>query len=268
VQEIILEKGEDGLAFITLNRPARMNALGRQIVEELGQAIAAVEADPGVRVVVLTGSSPSPGSGGARAEAFCAGADLKERRDMAPEQVRHFVNLLRATMGSLASLSKPTIAAINGFALGGGCELALACDMRVMASAAVIGLPETHLGIIPGAGGTQRLARLLGPSLAKELIFSGRRLTGEAAQRVGLVNVVAEGGGLEEAVRALAGPILTAAPIALAQAKRAIDGGLDVALGDGLKLEERCYDVTIPTEDRLEALDAFRNKRRPVFKGR
>ncbi len=258
-QDVLLEVDDQGLAILTLNRPERRNALGATLVDALRGHVAALARDPGVRVVILTGQGDA---------AFCAGADLKERAQMGPEEVERFVGGLRAMMDEVAALPRPTIAAINGAALGGGCELALACDMRVAAAGASLGLPETHLGIIPGAGGTQRLPRLIGVALAKELIFTGRRVQADEAQAMGLVNRVAGPEGLIEACRRLAAPMLGAAPIALAQAKRAIDGGEGLSLAAGLTLEGECYAVTIPTSDRVEALAAFQEKRRPVFKGR
>ena len=178
-QEVLIDRGDDGLVTLTLHRPARRNALGRDLVGALSDHLDALRRDPSARAIVVRGAGE---------RAFCAGADLKERRTMAPAEVRRFVDKLRATMSALAAMPKPTIAAINGFALGGGCELALACDLRVMAQGATIGLPETHLGIIPGAGGTQRLARLIGPARAKELVFSGRRLGADEALSIGLIN--------------------------------------------------------------------------------
>ncbi len=256
---VLIDRQDDGLVILTLNRPQRRNALGKELVTALRQTLDALATDVEARVVVITGAGP---------KAFCAGADLKERAQMSPPEVQRFVTALRAMMDEIAALPKPTIAAINGYALGGGCELALSCDLRIAAEGASLGLPETHLGIIPGAGGTQRLPRLLGPALAKELIFTSRRLTGAEAAAIGLVNRVCPDDKLLEEAANLAAPILTAAPIALAQAKAAIDAGLEVDLASGMKIEKACYAVTIPTEDRLEALAAFKEKRRPQFKGR
>ncbi len=258
-QVLKVERREDGLVILTLQRARRRNALGRVLVTALRETVAALHGDRVARVVVITGAGD---------KAFCAGADLKERAEMNPQEVEVFVRSLRAMMDEIAALPQPTIAALNGAALGGGFELALACDMRVALPGAVIGLPETHLGIIPGAGGTQRLSRLVGASMAKELIFTSRRVQGVEAQRLGLVSRVAPEGQLMECCAALAAPILTAAPIALAQAKRAIDEGIELSLAQGLLLEQECYGVTIPTEDRLEALAAFGEKRKPVFQGK
>jgi methylglutaconyl-CoA hydratase len=253
-----VERDARGVVTLVLQRPARRNALGKALVAALGEAVAALSVDATARAVVITGAG----------EAFCAGADLKERAQMPQAEVDAFVGALRGLMDAVAALPQPTVAAINGAALGGGCELALACDLRVMAEGAQIGLPEVQLGIIPGAGGTQRLARLLGPARAKALIFTARRLTAEEAAREGLVHAASPPGGLAEAVEALIEPILRAAPIALTQAKRAIDEGLELPLPEGLLREQAAYAVTIPTEDRLEALAAFREKRAPRFQGR
>ncbi len=255
---LLVERDDDGVVVVTLNRPARRNALGKALVARLRETVAALGSDPSARVIILAGAGD---------KAFCAGADLKERREMEPEEVTRFVGALRAMMDEVAALPQPTIAAMDGAALGGGAELALSCDLRVMGPAATFGLPETHLGIIPGAGGTQRLPRLIGCARAKELIFTGRRVTAPEAVQLGLANRAAAGDAVE-AARQLAAPILTAAPIALAQAKRAVDEGIELQIDAAMTVEKRCYDVTIPTEDRLEALAAFREKRPPVFKGR
>lgn len=254
---LLVDRGDDGVVVVTLNRPARRNALGRVLVDRLRETVAALAQDATARVIIFAGAGE---------KAFCAGADLKERREMKPDEVVRFVTALRAMMDEIAALPQPTIAAIDGAALGGGAELALSCDLRVMGPRATIGLPETHLGIIPGAGGTQRLPRVIGRARAKELIFTGERLGAERALAIGLINRAAEDA--VEGARKLAAPILTAAPIALAQAKRAIDEGAALPLDAAMAVEKECYDVTIPTEDRLEALAAFREKRRPEFKGR
>lgn len=258
-RDTVLISRQAGLATVTLNRPARRNALSRALVADLGQAIVELAADPDIRVIAFTGAGD---------RAFCAGADLKERRSMSEDDVRRFVPQLAATLNALAALSKPTIAAINGAALGGGLELAMACDLRLAVDGAILALPETQLAIIPGAGGTQRLPRLIGVARAKEMIFTGRRVASQEALAMGLVNRVCAPDRLAGACRELAASILTAGPIALAQAKRAIDTGSAMPLADALAIEWACYEQTLPTDDRLEALAAFQEKRRPVFKGR
>nr|KAF6443570.1 enoyl-CoA hydratase domain containing 2 [Molossus molossus] len=202
---------------------------------------------------------------------FCAGADLKEREQMNEAEVGVFVQRLRGLMNEIAAFPAPTIAAMDGYALGGGLELALACDLRVAASSAVMGLIETTRGLLPGAGGTQRLPRCLGVALAKELIFTGRRLSGMQAQALGLVNhAVAqnkEGDAAYHRARELAQEILPQAPIAVRLGKVAIDRGMEVDIASGMAIEGICYAQNIPTRDRLEGMAAFREKRPPRFVG-
>ncbi|MDF1556143.1 MAG: enoyl-CoA hydratase-related protein, partial [Deferrisomatales bacterium] len=196
------------------------------------------------------------------------GADLKERAGMDPNQVRRCLSLIRGVMDKVENLPMPTIAAVNGAALGGGTELALACDLRVVAESAKMGLTETSLAIIPGAGGTQRLPRLIGKAKAKELIFTARRVDAAECLGLGLANRVVPGAELLGAAHALAAEIGRNGPVALKAAKRAIDRGMEMDLGNALVFENTCYEMTIPTEDRVEGLTAFREKRKPVYKGR
>jgi len=201
-------------------------------------------------------------------KAFCAGADLKERADLNELQVKEFIFTIRNLFTSIEYLNKPVIAAINGVALGGGAELFLACDIRIAAMNASIGLTETRLAIIPGAGGTQRLPRLIGRGKAKELIFTGRRVDAREALQIGLVNQICENEDLHDECRKMAAMICEAGPIAIEQAKYAINYGLETDLHTGLGIESNAYWVTVPTEDRLEGLAAFREKRKPVYKGK
>ncbi|USG65651.1 enoyl-CoA hydratase-related protein [Brevibacillus ruminantium] len=258
-QETVRFERDGHLGIITLNRPDELNALNYDTLERLGELIDQVRLDSKeVRVVIIR----------AEGRAFCAGADLKERRTLTEQQVRRNVRKIRDVFTALERLSQPTIAMINGFAFGGGFELALACDFRYALTDARMGLTEVSLGIIPGAGGTQRLSRLVGPSKAKELILTARRITAEEAYRLGFVSGVAEDAEqLEQLAMGLAQEILANAPLAVYQAKAAIDRGSSVDLQTGLDLETMCYEVIIPTKDRLEALEAFREKRRPVFTG-
>jgi len=198
---------------------------------------------------------------------FSTGADLKERRTLSPEQVRRFIFTIRETFTAVEQVRIPVIAAINGFAFGGGLELALACDLRIAASTALMGLTETSLAIIPGAGGSQRLPRIVGIAKAKELIFTARRIDAQTAFEIGLVNRVVEPAELMSASLALAREIAKNGPIGVAQAKFAINCGMEASLGVALPLESKAYEVTIPTKDRVEALNAFAEKRKPVFKG-
>ena len=186
---------------------------------------------------------------------------------MPDERVPHFVRNIRALMDDVEALPQPTVAVINGFAFGGGTELALACDLRVAAEHAKLGLTEVSLAIIPGAGGTQRLPRLIGKARAKDLILTARRVDSHEAERIGLVNRIASAEGLRETALEVAQAIAANGPIAVRAAKDAIDGGSEMAIRDGLEHEARCYERVLGTEDRLEALAAFAEKRKPVFKG-
>ena len=239
-----------------MDNPERYNALSRQVVEELKQAAAALATDRDVRAVILHGGE---------AKAFCSGADLKERQGMAEPQVFEMVHLLRETVTLYERLPMPVIAAIHGMAFGGGCELALACDIRLMADDAQIGLTEVSWAIIPGAGGCVRLPQLVGPALAKELIFTARKLTAAEAREIGLVNSVLPKAELLPAARAMAAQIAAQGPLAVRAAKRAINGSQ--ALGAGLALEWEAYQSILPTQDRLEGLRAFAEKRPPAYRG-
>ncbi len=243
---------------ITLNRPDAMNAFSRAMVRELHEAIDAVHDDRAVRAIVIIGQG----------RAFCAGADLRERKEMSDVEVRQFLRSLGQAMRKLESLPQPVIAAINGFAFGGGLELALACDIRIAAASAKMGLTEVKLGIIPGAGGTQRLPRAIGVSRAKELILTGRRIDAAKAASIGLVSEAVEDDTLLQAALRIADEIAGAAPLAVEQAKFAVSQGMGVDLQTGLAIEAKAYEVLIPTEDRLEALAAFREKRPPNFRGK
>jgi methylglutaconyl-CoA hydratase len=248
----------DNVVTLTLNRPEAMNALNGSLLDALIAAVEAVAVKRNIRAVILAGNEKS----------FCAGADLKERATMTPEQVRSFLRKIRGIMDLVERLPMPTIAAIEGVAFGGGCELALACDMRVLGEKAQIGLTECSLGIIPGAGGTQRLPRLIGPSKAKELIFTAKRMTAFTAMHYGLGNHIVDAGTAETKAREIAADIAKCAPIAVEAAKAAVDGGIGVGISEGLLLEQRAYEVTLYTEDRKEALAAFAAKRPPVFQGK
>jgi len=246
-----------GTAVLALNRPGARNALGQQLLSEFEDALRLLRSDPPRALIV---SSSVPG-------VFCAGADLKERSLMSQRQAAAFVHRLRGAFSALAALPLPTVAAVEGVAVGGGLELALACDFRVASSEAVLGLPETGLAIIPGAGGTQRLPRLVGPARAKELIFSGRRVGAAEARELGLVCRTVGPGEALQAAAALVRPMLQGGPVAQRVAKEAVDGGLGLDLASGMALEAACYAQVIPTADRLEGLQAFKEKRKPVYRG-
>ncbi|XP_016048621.2 enoyl-CoA hydratase domain-containing protein 2, mitochondrial isoform X3 [Erinaceus europaeus] len=259
IQVRALAGPNQGVTEILMNRPRARNALGHVLMLE---ALAQLRQDWQVRVLLFRSGVKG---------VFCAGADLKEREQMSETEVGVFVQRLRGLMNDIAAFPAPTIAAMDGFALGGGLELALACDLRVAASSTVMGLIETTRGLLPGAGGTQRLPRCVGVSLAKELIFTGRRLNGTQAQAMGLVNhVVAqneEGDAAYHRARALAQEILPQAPIAVRLGKVAIDRGMEVDIASGMAIEGICYAQNIPTQDRLEGMAAFREKRPPKFVG-
>ena len=247
------------VARLTLSRPDAANALGQALVSDLRAALAELGAEPTLAALVITGAGD---------KAFCAGADLKERRGMSLPQTRDFLAELNGLMNELAAFPRAVIAAINGAAFGGGLELALACDLRVAASGAVLGLPEVRLGIIPGAGGTQRLARLCGVAVAKDLVLTGRRVTAEEARSLGIVSEVTAPDQLLASADRLAAQIAEGGPLATAQAKRAIDEGFGKPLADGLAVERACYEVVLTSEDRNEGLAAFAEKRKPVWRGR
>lgn len=248
----------NGIVLMTLNRPEAANALSIKMLEELRDAAATCKFDRSVRCIVVTGAGK---------KAFCAGADLKERAEMDMNQARRTVSLIREIINDLEALPQPVIAAVNGAAYGGGTELALACDIRIASETATFALTETSLGIIPGAGGTQRLPRLIGKGRAKELIFTARRIDAKEARDFGLVEYVTPPESLLDKALEIAGQIVRNAPIAVAQAKFAIDKGFDAELCTGLAIEQNAYEVTIPTKDRSEGLQAFKEKRPPIFKG-
>ncbi|HEX4845915.1 MAG TPA: enoyl-CoA hydratase-related protein [Geothrix sp.] len=259
--EIRLERlqGDDaGILLLGLDRPAAKNALGRQLMGEFRQALADLRVDPAIRVVVLHSLVPG---------VFCAGADLKERAEMSQAEAGAFVQGLRSAFTELEDLPMPVIASLEGAAFGGGLELALAADLRVAGTGAKMGLVETALAIIPGAGGTQRLPRLIGASRAKELIFTARRIDAMEAERLGLVNRLMPAGQALEGALALAREILPNGPVALRMAKQAVSRGLDLDRDAGLAFEQACYAQVIPTKDRLEGLAAFRDKRKPQYRG-
>jgi enoyl-CoA hydratase len=256
--EITVERRADA-GWVTLNRPAAMNALSRGLVGELRAAVRALRGEPSVRAIVVTGAGE---------KSFCAGADLKERKTMSLDDTRAFLTDLGAALDELAHFPAPVIAAMNGVAFGGGLELALACDLRLAADGIEMGLLETRLGIIPGAGGTQRLPRIAGTAVAKDLIFTGRRITATRAAELGIVTRVVPPSELAAAAEKLAAEIAECAPLAVAAAKRAIDGGATLPLGEALALERASYETILTSEDRNEGLAAFAEKRRPEFNGK
>jgi len=252
-----LETSVDGsVALCRLDRPEARNALSPELMEELASAVEGLDGDPEIRCIVIAGSD----------EAFAAGADIGALRERTfAESLRHPA---AAFWRRLAACRTPLVAAVSGFALGGGCELALLCDLIVAAEGAEFGQPEITLGIIPGGGGTQRLARVIGKQRAMELVLTGRRIDAREAERLGLVNVVtADGEWLERALE-LAQRIARRPPIATRLAKQAVLAADETSLGAGLEAERRLYELAMATEDRIEGMDAFLEKRQPEFKGR
>jgi enoyl-CoA hydratase/carnithine racemase len=255
-----VDRSADGfVTTVVLNRPEQMNAMNTAMGEDLLHCFDGLARDPLVRAVVLTGAGD---------RAFCAGGDLKERNEMTDEAWRaQHVIFERAALRVLRC-PVPVIAAVEGFALAGGCELAVLADFIVASETAVFGVPETTLGIFPGIGGTQLLPRILGAPLAKELIFTGRRMKADEAKAVGLVNHLVRAGEARARALEIAGAIAKNGPIAVRQAKKAIAYGLETDLETGLILAVEAYNATVVTEDRLEGVRAFNEKRRPHFKGR
>ncbi|BDG36390.1 enoyl-CoA hydratase-related protein [Saccharococcus caldoxylosilyticus] len=254
---VLLEK-KNHIGYVTLHRPEVMNCFDYATLCQLGEAVERIHLDRDIRVVIFTGAGD---------KAFSAGADLKERKMLNEMEVRRNVKKIRDVFDAVANLPQPTIAAVNGYALGGGFELMLACDFRIAVKGAVMGLTEVSWAIIPGAGGTQRLPRLIGEARAKELILTARKITAEQAYKYGLLTKVVEKENLMSSCEALAHEMMQNGPIALQQAKYAIQQGMNVDLQTGLAIEAKAYELTIPTKDRLEALAAFSEKRKPQFTG-
>lgn len=253
-----LSDSDSGIVELSLDRPSVKNAIGKDMLGGLQHSLETLSRDLSAKVMMINSSVP---------KVFCAGADLKERRAMSPVEAQSFVNTLRSTFTILEELSIPTIAVIEGAALGGGLEMALSCDLRICGEDAVMGLPETGLAIIPGAGGTQRLARLVGKSRAKELIYTGRKVSGTDALLMGLVNHCVPAGSAYSKALDIAREINEKGPVALRMAKRAINGGFDMDLASALRFEEECYEQVLNTKDRLEGLAAFAEKRKPLYTG-
>ncbi len=255
----LLYKKKDGIATVTLNRPDKLNALNSTVYQELYDAFEAMENDEEVRAVILTGSGE---------KAFAAGSDVVEMQNMGPLEVQRFLATIRKTSDFIYNLTKPTIAAIHGYALGGGCELSLCCDLRLCSEKARFGQPEINLGLIPGASGTQRLPRLIGAAKAKELIFMGDMIDAATALNLGLVNKVVPSEKLMEEAMAWATKLAGKSGPVLAMAKMAINTGLETDLASGLSMETKCDALCFATEDRKEGMDAFLEKRKAVFKNR
>lgn len=257
-----LDGKDNGIAVLGLNRPTARNAFGKSLVSQLGDAVSSIKDDNKLRVLIIRSLVP---------KIFCAGADLRERLKMSADEVPDFVASIRKILNEVEALPTPVISAIDGVAVGGGLELALATDIRVAASEAKMGLVETKLAIIPGAGGTQRLPRLIGVAKAKELIYTSRVVDGQEAEDLGLVNQAVPqnktGDAAYQAALSIAREILPNGPIGVKVAKVAITKGIEVPIEDGLEVERQCYSKTINTKDRVEGLAAFVAKRVPVYRG-
>ncbi len=257
--ETILVDIDQGVAVITLNRPKALNALNAQLYTEFGQASDELAKNDEVRAIIVTGSGT---------KAFVAGADITYMYPLNAVQSRSFVMIAREITTRFENLPIPTIAAVNGMALGGGCELAMCCDLRIAEEQAVFGQPEINLGIIPGAGGTQRLPRLVGATRAKELIFLGGSISAAEAHRIGLVNMVVPTGTALEEAKKIARRLVAKGPVALTMAKAAINTGTQLDLNSGLAYEVECFSSLFSTEDQKEGMKAFMEKRPAQFTGR
>lgn len=256
---VTYEVYRDNIGVITLNRPDVANALNIKLLNALNKKLTQVNNDDSIRCVLLTGEG---------IQAFSAGADLKERELMSETEVIETVQLINEVVTQIEEVKVPTIAVLNGIAYGGGLELALACDLRIAEDNVSVGLPETSLGIIPGAGGTQRLTRLIGLGQTKRLIFKAKSISSSEAYALGMLEEVVERHHLFQTALNWAEEIANNAPIAIRQAKLAINKGTEQPLEEGLKIERACYNKTIATEDRLEGLRAFKEKRQPKYKGK
>lgn len=248
----------DGVATITIDRPEKRNALNGQVRQELVAALDRMQPDEAIRVAVLTGAGE---------KAFVAGADIGEFAERTPIEQRAAMEG-RRVFDALASFPRPVIASINGYALGGGCELALACDLRIAARSARLGQPEVNLGILPGGGGTQRLPRLVGMGRAMRLILTGELIGAEEAERIGLVDEVVDDEDLPRRTRELAASIAKHSPVALKLIKEAVRAAAEMPLTAGLALERELFITAFSSEDRSEGVNAFLEKRPPDFKGR
>lgn len=256
-ENLLVEK-RDGIAFIMFNRPKVLNALNRQTIEELHRVLLDARDDTAVRVLILTGSGE---------KAFVAGADINELAQQTPVNGKEFSLYGQCVFHLLETMGKPSICAINGFALGGGCELALCCSIRLASKTAKLGQPEVKLGIIPGYGGSQRLARLCGKGVAHELCLTGEMIGAEEAQRIGVVNHVYEAAELLPAAEAMAKKIIEKAPLAVKYCMEAIERGVEVPQEEGLFLEATLFGLCCGTEDMREGTKAFLEKRAAQFKG-
>jgi enoyl-CoA hydratase len=255
---IIFEKSE-GIATVTLNRPEALNAFSKDVIKEILQALEDIRSDENIHVVVLTGAGE---------KAFSAGADIRAMAGMTALKARELSLMGEQLCLALENLEKPVIAALNGYALGGGLEVAMSCDIRIASESARVGQTEINIGLIPGWGGTQRLTRLIGRTKAKELVFTGRIIDAKTAEQLGIVNIVAPPDKFKETVRQFALELASKAPIAVRVAKALINKGADISLESALELEREGFGVVASTEDLKEGVSAFTEKRKPTFRGK
>jgi len=258
-QHIRCETDEQGIALLTVNRPEKLNALSAEVIVELREAFERVQSDAAIRAAILTGAGE---------KAFVAGADISELAALSPVELRAYALRGQAAFRLLETCGKPTVAAVNGFALGGGLELAMACTVRFASENARLGQPEVKLGILPGYGGTQRLPRLVGRGRALEILLSGEPVTAAEAWRIGLVNAVTPPGELLAHSRGWLAKVLANGPVAVTLTMDAVDAGLDGGLEAGLRFEASAFGVVAATQDRVEGTRAFLEKRRPAFAGK
>jgi enoyl-CoA hydratase len=257
-ENIILEK-KNAIAYVTVNRPKVLNALNAATLEELRSAFTDIKNDAAVRIAILTGAGE---------KAFIAGADISELAKQEPVPVKEYTLRNQSVLGLIENLGKPVIACINGFALGGGCELAMACTMRLASENAKLGQPEVKLGVIPGLGGTQRLPRLVGKGVAMQLVTTGEMISAQEALRIGLVNEVTAAAELIPRAEAIAQKIIANAPLAVQYAMEAVNKGMEMPLAEGLYLEAVLFGVCSASEDKKEGIAAFLEKRKAEFKGK
>ncbi|MHB1044299.1 MAG: enoyl-CoA hydratase/isomerase family protein [Eubacteriales bacterium] len=258
-REYIKLETEGKIAFVTIDRPKTLNAIDGNVLKELNEVFGLLEDDPEIRVIVLTGAGE---------KAFVAGGDIAAMRAMSPEEGHRFVYAGHALLRKIEKSNKVVIAMVNGYALGGGTEIAMACDLRFASEKARFGLPEVSIGLFPGWGGTQRMARLAGKGVAKELVFTGKQISADEAYRIGLVNKVFPHENLKAACVEIANQIIANSPIAVRQAKKALNDGTEMSMDEGITYEAECWLVNFATRDRVEGLSAFLEKRKPEYQGK
>lgn len=257
MSKTVLLEIQEGIGYVTINRPDSLNALSSQVLKDLNDTLEEIEKNDSLRVVILTGAGE---------KAFVAGADIKEMDQMTPIQAHEYMTYANDTFTRLSNIKQPTIAVLNGYALGGGLELALSTDIRIGFDKTVVGFPEVGLGIIPGFAGTQRMSRLIGTSKTKELIYTASLVKGEEAYQLGILNKLVEQEDLLSAAKELAEKIMKNAPLAVEKAKHVIQVGYDLPLENAIRLETEAEALLFSTEDKIEGMRAFVEKRKPTFK--